>query len=208
MEKGNKVNPESEKPATEIAEERKDETVQLSGEEPIDDRIGQLEKSITNARIAFKKASDKLLIQISLYSGICLVIIVGAFYYAKDYLLNPDKVILHDTWTWQIIYYTAIRLAVVAAIFSFATYCFRLLSSHIQMYQENENKRAVIDALPGFVESGVDREKRAIIFNKLIEMVVGFDETGIISKDSQLKTSNDVLLKLVELLMKGTKTKD
>ncbi|MBL0102599.1 MAG: hypothetical protein IPP51_01775 [Bacteroidetes bacterium] len=65
-----------------------------------------------------------------------------------------------------------------------------------------QHKIAVIDALPGFVESGSDPEKRNVILNKLIEMVVQVDETGILGKERQFKTSNDEIIKLADLLMK------
>ena len=62
------------------------------------------------------------------------------------------------------------------------------------MYQHNEHKRAIIESLPGFVESAIDLDKRNTILNKLIDMVIQLDETSIIgkSKSIELKTSNDV----------------
>jgi hypothetical protein len=70
------------------------------------------------------------------------------------------------------------------------------------MYQHSKQKIAVLNALPGFVESGISRENREIIYQKLIEIVITFDDTGILRKDSELKTGNDVLIKTIESLLK------
>lgn len=172
----------------------------------IETRIEQLRSSIEDARFAFKRASRKLFYQVLFWGFISSVIIVFAFCFSV-YLLSPENVKLPDKWTWQVIYYTLIRMTIIGAIFSFATYCFKLLSSHIQMYQYNEHKVAIIDALPGFVESGIDPQQRDLIFKKLIEMVVHFEETGIILKDKELKVNNDTLLKFIELVLKKDKEK-
>lgn len=168
----------------------------IEAESTRETRIGELTIAIGKAKTAFKKASHKLLWQICIWGLICLLIVLSSICFA-EYLLDPKKVILGNTWTWQTVYYTTIRVTIIGALFSLATYCFKLLSNSIQMYQRNEHKRAVIDALPGFVESGTDPEKRNTIFNKLIEMVIHFEEAD---KVADLKTSNEVIVKLIEFI--------
>jgi hypothetical protein len=172
----------------------------------LETRIVQLENAITKARYTFQKSAKKLNGQIVIWAIISALIVIVSICYAK-YLLDINKVVLPDTWTWQVVYYTAIRITIAAAIFSVAAYSFKLLSLHIHLFQQNEHKRAVIDSLPGFVESGIDPDKRDIIFNKLIEMIVHFDDAEIVGKVSELKTGNDVMIKLVEMLINSSKSK-
>ncbi|MBL0102598.1 MAG: hypothetical protein IPP51_01770 [Bacteroidetes bacterium] len=94
-------------------------------ESAIETRISQLKESIQESKVAFKKSSCKLFWQIVLLVFACFVITFKSYVFAK-YLLDPAHVILHDTWKWQTIYYTAIRITVLGAIFSLATYFFKL----------------------------------------------------------------------------------
>lgn len=94
----------------------------------IEVRIEQLRSSINDAKCGFKTASKKLLTQICIWGFVNLLIIAGAIIYGV-YLHQHS--ILKDTWTWQVIYYTVLRVTILGAIFSFGAYCLKLLSSHI-----------------------------------------------------------------------------
>lgn len=212
-EMGQGMNPSKASEAPEINSERISEDKKIDSSKSdqssevsvsIELRISQLRTSISESLTAFKSARFKLIFQIILLSFICSSIVYASFVFAK-YLLDPTHIILHDTWTWQTIYYTAIRVTIIGAIFSLAAYSFKLLSSHIQMYQLVEHKIAIIKAMPGFVESGSDPTKRDVILNKLIEMVVNFEDTGILANEPQLKTSNEAVMKLIEIILTSKK---
>lgn len=109
------------------------------------EKKAQLDTIIEEAKTAFKKSADELLSQTIWIIILCVVVLLLSIYFFYELF----QVCFPATWTWQLIYFTAIRIAAITALFWFATYCFKLLNSFIQMYQHNKHKRAVLDSLPG-----------------------------------------------------------
>lgn len=170
----------------------------------IETRIEQLRSSMKEAKEGFNENGKKIKRQVWIWAGIN-ILLIGCSVLFACYLLDHKNNLLDENWSWKIIYYAVVRITMIAAIFSLITYTLKLLSSHIRMLHHNSHKVAVLSALPGFVESGSDPVKREIIYDKLVELVILFDDSGMTSKDAEFKSIYDVLIKLSEQLSKINK---
>jgi hypothetical protein len=172
---------------------------EIKGEETIGNRIGELNNAIDVSKTAFRVAARDISAQILIWSFLCIVLIFFSTQFAIDLLHIQFK----ELWTWQLIYFTAIRLTIITAIFTLASFLFKMLSSHIQMYQHVKHKQAILDSLACFVEAGEKYQQRGIILENLIKMVITFNESGI--SNAGEKVNYNSILKTFELLSKSTK---
>lgn len=173
---------------------------QPSGEIPKNQRIQELFDSLDKARTAFITQGKDIEQQLLIWGTICFLLIVFSNVLFRHFL---DITFPAQYWTWQYVYYTAIRITAISALFYVAAFVFNMLKSTISLYQSNKRKIVIIDSMASFVESGITAEDRSIIFNKLIGIVIDSDIIHRENKDlDKVRTTADILAELIEKLKK------
>lgn len=84
------------------------------------------------------------------------------------------------------IYHTVIRLTILTAIGATATFCLRIFRAQLHMRELNLHRQRVANSLSSFVESASTPEQRDLILTHLIESIVNFGNSGLLtdSEDS------------------------
>jgi hypothetical protein len=158
-----------------------------SGETPVLDRIKELEQALKQVKEEIDKECSNNQQAITLSSLLCILIVLIGFFFA--YSLYNYK--LPDNWTWQVVYTTAMRITIIVALFSLASFSFSLLRSYLHIYQNNRHRKVIVNSMASLVEAG-KIEQRDFIFNKLLEIIVKFSHTGLLSREKDF-TVNQVV---------------
>lgn len=172
--------------------------VQSSGIDSSTQRISELSTALRVVKNKFFNHGKKLRIRIFLWSIICLIIIATCTYLSVHLLKEsfPDK------WSWQIGYLSVIRLTIAGSIFSLATFCFKLFKSYIHLNEHNSHSIVVIDSMANLVGAAKDEQQRNIIYGKLIDIIIHFENSGFLGRDDYFKSIGDIgiesLKKLIE----------
>jgi hypothetical protein len=84
---------------------------------------------------------------------------------------------------WHIVYFAAIRITILTAAGAAITFCLRVLRSQIHLLEANAHRKILVNSIPAFVEA-VSPEQRDLVLTKLLEGVVTFGHSGLVSSDS------------------------
>lgn len=174
---------------------------------PPSQRITELTEIIQQAVGVFDTSRKSLLTQILIWSSICLFIIIIT---ATIYFCYFFKIVPPEFWTWQVIYTTAIKITFITALFFVGTYCFKMLSATFQIYQHVKHKLSVLRSLPSLIvasehqkkEGGDMSNEQITIYNKVLDIIITFSNTGIIGQEQELKPTQDILSKILDTLIK------
>ena len=160
---------------------------------PIGVRIQELSDAIQVAKTEIRNASYWLLLQIALWLLICLAILIASGCFISNHLWDlTNNPYFNKEWTWPVIYFTAIRIVVLTAIFAIATFCFKMLKSYIHMFQYNRQKQVLINSMPSLVHAA-EEKNRKIVYNKILDMLIHLGATGIIENDIGLSSQSSIL---------------
>lgn len=89
-----------------------------------------------------------------------------------------------------IIYSAAIRITVLTAIGATATFCLRILRAQMHMKEQNLHRQRIANSISSFVESASTPEQRDLILAHLVDSVIAFGNSGLISdKDDAISPS-------------------
>lgn len=91
-------------------------------------------------------------------------------------------------------YMAAMRLVILTAVGTSAAFCLRMFRAHLHMSEVNLHRRRVANSMSAFVESATSSEQRDLILTKLIEAVVAFGESGILSKESDTPSATAIAI--------------
>jgi hypothetical protein len=135
--------------------------------------------SVEAAQEQFRLAQDDHKKQVKLWawlSGFSITAFVGVAIYLSQVHLPED-------WKWQVIYHTAIRVAILTAVGAVATFCLRILRAHMHMSQHNLHRQRLANSMAAFVESAVTPEQRDLILAQLVDSVAAFGHSGLLHKE-------------------------
>ena len=169
---------------------------------PDSEQLQKLNDAISQALTTFELAGKELLNQIIAWVFICCGVIAFVLYL---YFCKFFHICFGELWTWQLIYFTAIRLTFVSAVFYVGIYCFKMLSATFQMYQHNKHKQAILNSLPSLVVASLyqkDAVNQDTLYNKILDIILTFSNTGIISNEHEVKPTSDILQKILDALLK------
>jgi hypothetical protein len=135
--------------------------------------------SVQEAQEQFKNAAAHNITQIQIWGGITGVLIL-AFIVLICYLLSIK---LPEKWTWQMIYFTVIRVGLLTLISTLISFSLRILKTHLHMHQHNLHRMRLSNSMSAFAESASSKEQRDRILTQLVDSVANFGNSGMI-KDS------------------------
>jgi len=119
------------------------------------------------------------LTNIKIWGGISIgliIIFVGVIIYML-------KIKLPNEWTWQVIYYSVIRAAIIGFVGTLMAFSLKILKSHLHMREHNLHRERIANSMAAFSESAMNKDQRDIILSKLVESVANFGNSGMINKD-------------------------
>lgn len=107
-------------------------------------------------------------------------ILIGIFVYFLYYLLSKE---LPEIWTWQMIYYSVLRITALGFLSMLLAFSLKMLKAHLHMHQHNLHRQRIANSMAAFVESAMNNEQRDIILSRLVDSVSAFGNSGIINND-------------------------
>jgi hypothetical protein len=135
--------------------------------------------SVQAAQTQFKKAQTPLAILLAIWAVLSIGSLIGLGVLMHEFM----TVKLPDQWSWQIAYYSALRITALGAVGSFSAYCLKIFKSQLHMFQHNQHRQRVTNCIEGFVESAVTPEQRDLILAQLIDEVSQFGRSGLLQID-------------------------
>lgn len=135
--------------------------------------------SVEEAQKQFQEAQQALDRRVTMWAGFsglsAIVFLIVAAYFVR--------VDLADQSGWHVVYYSAIRVTILAAIGTAAAFCFKILRAHMHMSEKNRHRQRIANSMGAFVESAVTPEQRDMILSQLVESVVQFGNSGLIHRE-------------------------
>jgi rubrerythrin len=156
--------------------------------------------SVQEAQEQFQNAATHNILQIKVWGGITGFLIV-IFICLICYLL---KIKLPKIWTWQMIYYTVIRLGLLTLVSSLIGFGLKILISHLHMHQHNLHRMRLANSTAAFSESATSKEQRDRILTQLVDSVANFGNSGMIkdSDDGSSKLTIDNITSTISKMKK------
>jgi hypothetical protein len=135
--------------------------------------------SVKEAQDQFKEAQNDFDRQVIIWT-VLSVASLAAFLLVAYYL---SQLTLPAQWQWQVVYYTAIRITILTAVGAAATFCLRILRAQMHMSHHNRHRQRVANSMQAFVEAAITPEQRDLILAALVNAVVDFGTSGLLSKE-------------------------
>lgn len=130
---------------------------------------------------------------------------VGSIFLFFGVVLLFSRVPLPDDWKWQLIYHTALRITALSAIGALAGYALKTLSAYMNMRERNLHRQRVANSIEAFVVSAQTPEVRDVILSQMVDAVVSFGNTGLLSKDSDSIGAHRMATQAADRLIEGLK---
>lgn len=137
--------------------------------------------SVEAAQEQFRLAQEDLKARVKLWSWLSGSAIL-AFLAAAICLAFVDIPKEKDL-VWPVVYFTAIRITILAAIGAVAAFCLRVFRAHMHMFQHNLHRQRIANSMAAFVESAITPEQRDLILAHLVDAVSAFGTSGLLGKE-------------------------
>lgn len=157
--------------------------VNTSGTDSPEQRISELTAALKVVKEKFISYRRKLKSQIWFWGLLCLSIIISCISFS-NHLLNE---VFPQNWTWQIGYTSIIRITIAGAVFSLASFCFKIFRSYIHINEQNSHSITVIESMANLVGAAKDEQQRNLIYAKLIDIIINFSGSGFLTSDDDFK---------------------
>lgn len=157
--------------------------------------------SVGEAQEQFRLAEQNNLRSIKIWGGITIFFVL-AFTISIICMLAID---LPDKWTWQIIYYSALRATAIGFIGTLLAFSLKMLKSHLHMREHNLHRQRIANSMASFAESAMNKEQRDIILSRLVDSVATFGNSGMLGNedDSGSKITIDNITRTLGAIKSG-----
>ena len=159
--------------------------------------------SVEEAQKQFKEAQDDFDKQEIIWTVLSIASL-AAFLIVAYYL---SRVALPGQWQWQVVYYTAIRITILTAVGAAATFCLRILRAQMHMSHHNRHRQRVANSMQAFVEAAITPEQRDLILAALVNAVVDFGTSGLLSKEDDAVYTPKMTIDSITRTISQTPTK-
>ena len=175
-------------------------TTPNSGEQSNEERIKELNIALSEVERNFNITKIELRDKACMWILICFAALFLCSY-LSILLLNIDFGKYNHIWTWEIAFFTSIRLLIAGVVISLLAFCFKMLRSYIHMVEQNRHKITVIKSMAYLVGAGKDQKQRDLIYATLTQIIVDFGNVGILSQDNDFSKTTSYM-ELTEKLLK------
>jgi hypothetical protein len=157
--------------------------------------------SVEEAQRQFSEAQRSFTISVRIWATLSVGLIL--LFFGVVYLFS--RVPLPDDWRWQLIYHTALRITTLSAIGALAGYALKTLSAYMNMKERNLHRQRVANSIEAFVVSAQTPEVRDVILSQLVDAIVSFGNTGLLSKDADSLGAHRMATQAADRLIDGLK---
>jgi hypothetical protein len=174
-----------------------------TGRTSVNIRIKELNEAITESKDAFKIRLTELEQQIcNIIGAIAVLLLIFSFliYYAHDEGEHKIPV----SWI-ELIFKSTVRIIVATAVFSIGSFLIKILSEHITLFQKTKQKHAILQSFASLVESAADAEQSKLIHQKLVGIVVSYDNTEPESSTFTEHPNTETILKMIDTAIKAAR---
>jgi hypothetical protein len=139
--------------------------------------------SIKDAQDQFTSAQENLRAKVTLWAVLSVVGFASFVLFAVYLLNHPPAVEQSTNPIWHVVYFTAIRVTILTAIGAAATFCLKMLRSHMHMSEYNLHRQRIANSMSSFVQAATTPEQRDQILGKLVDSVAAFGNSGLLSRE-------------------------
>jgi len=145
---------------------------------------------LETAKSEFDRSRKWLWAQVGAWLAAAALAIYSFFRYSTILAAEQN---LPQEWTWQIAYYTGIRIVIIGGIGAVASFCLRMLKGHLNLVHITAHRSRVVNSVAAFVEAA-PREQQFEIFRLLIDTIVSPLNTGIADDNPELVAASARLI--------------
>ena len=157
--------------------------------------------SVEVAQDQFEKAQEEFKHQSfkwGIFSGISiLVFIVALIYFASN--SQPNEKL-----GFGIIYFTALRITILAAIGGVAAFCLKILRANMHMRAHNLHRQRLANSMSAFVESASTNQQRDLILAHLVDAIASFGSSGLLTKSDDSMNPSKMTIDSINRTLTGT----
>lgn len=154
--------------------------------------------SIQSAQDQFNTAS-KSLWKKAIYWGLgCIAAFTAFLWYAYWVSVHPPRSLEADKVSLaEIAYFGLIRPSVLTALGALINFGLKMFRAHLHMSEVNEHRRRIANSMASFVNSAHTPKHRDLIFARLVDNVVEFGDSGLLTKETEAPTVSSNLIEAI-----------
>lgn len=137
--------------------------------------------SVAEAQQQFREAQTDLNRKVKTWGWLSGLSILG-FFLTAILLFYPR--FPADIPTWHAIYYSVLRIVILSAIGGLAGFCLRIFRAYMNMRERNLHRQRIANSVEAFVVSAQTPEVRDFILANLVEAVVAFGVSGLLTRET------------------------
>ncbi len=103
-----------------------------------------------------------------------------------------------------IIYFTALRITILAAIGGVAAFCLKILRANMHMRAHNLHRQRLANSMAAFVESASTNEQRDLILAHLVDAIASFGSSGLLAKPDDSVSPSKMTIDTINRTLSGT----
>lgn len=157
--------------------------------------------SVEAAQKQFNEAQKEFKKRASVWGALSLLSIIAFISFALYFGNNsrPDENI-----GFGIIYFTALRIAILAAIGGAAAFCLKIFRANMHMRAHNLHRQRLANSMAAFVESASTNEQRDLILAHLVDAIASFGSSGLLTKPDDSVSPSKMTIDTINRTFSGT----
>ena len=157
--------------------------------------------SVDVAQDQFREAQQEFKNQTFMW-GIFSGISIGVFILALIYFVSNSQP--NEKLGFGIIYFTALRITILAAIGGVAAFCLRIFRANMHMRAHNQHRQRLANSMAAFVESASTKEQRDLILAHLVDAIASFGSSGLLTKSDDSVNPSKMTIDTINRTLTGS----
>jgi len=157
--------------------------------------------SVEAAQKQFNEAQEEFQGRTILW-GVFSVISIATFIWVAFHFANNSRP--DEKMGAGIIYFTALRITILAAIGGVAAFCLKILRANMHMRAHNLHRQRLANSMAAFVESASTNEQRDLILAHLVDAIASFGSSGLLAKPDDSVSPSKMTIDTINRTLSGT----
>ena len=157
--------------------------------------------SVDVAQTQFREAQEEFKNQAILWATLS-TILIAAFIGVAIYFVNNSQP--NEKLGFGAIYFTTLRITILAAIGGVAAFCLRIFRANMHMRAHNLHRQRLANSMAAFVESASTNEQRDLILAHLVDAIASFGSSGLLSKSDDSMNPSKMTIDTINRTLTGT----
>lgn len=157
--------------------------------------------SVEVAQDQFGEAQKEFKNQAILWA-ILSTILIAAFIGVAFYFVNNSQP--NEKLGFGVIYFTTLRITILAAIGGVAAFCLRIFRANMHMRAHNLHRQRLANSMAAFVESASTNEQRDLILAHLVDAIASFGSSGLLTKSDDSMNPSKMTIDTITRTLTGS----